>query len=238
MLIIKPKSEKLKSKSQLIKAFKTSLLIAISISSFILIGVSLFIANRQSRPKFQFPNQLALSGWKLQSSNDLDNALKDTFKNSAIASRQYFYTSPSQDILRIDALYIEGISAIPQYLSKLGLNQSNQKLNIRYLESVGYYALFADQDRVYLSSCINARGMTAITEEQFTNNYQVDYQNLRHMSLYLLGMRDLRDNRCLLTTISIKLDKLEKNKLEQSYQILEKTWTNWYQIWKNSLQQN
>jgi len=235
MLKIKPKSGKLKSKLQLIKVFKISLLIAISISSCILICVSLFIPNRQSRPKFQFPNQLALSEWKLQSSNDLDNALKDIFKNSAIASRQYFYTSPSQDILRIDALYIEGISIIPQYLSKLGLNQSNKKLNIRYLESVGYYALFADQDRVYLSSCINARGMTAITEEQFMNNYQVDYRNLHHMSLYLLGMRDLRNNRCLLTTISIKL---EKNKLEPSYQILEKIWTNWYQIWKNNLQQN
>jgi cyanosortase A-associated protein len=204
-----------------LKIFKIYCLVIILLSSIITIIISLFIPNLQNRPKFQLPNQLSLRGWKLQSSKDFDKALK----NGAIAAKKYIYISPRQDLLEIDSLYISGTTAITRYLEISGFN-SSQNLNIHYLDSIGYYALFRDGDRAYLSSCINPHGITTITEEQFFHNI-----NLKHIGFYLLGFRDLRDSKCLLMTLSVSL---KTTKLDKAYETLKNSWVYLYQNWKTN----
>lgn len=208
-----------RSRLRSLKTFKISCLAVVLASSFITISVSLFIPNLQNRPKFQFPNQLSLRGWEFQSSNDFDIALK----NGAIAAKQYVYILPKQDVIKIDSLYISGTTPITKYLEISGFNPS-QNLNIHYLDSIGYYALFSNKDRAYLSSCINTHGITTINEKQFIHNI-----NLEHISFYLFGIRDLRDRKCFLTTLSVSL---KTTKLNQAYAILENSWIHWHQNWK------
>jgi cyanosortase A-associated protein len=50
----------------------------------------------------------------------------------------------------------------------------------------------------------------------------------------LLGITNIRDDRCLLTAISIPLENKQNQNLNNSYQKLEKVWTNWYQKWENN----
>lgn len=211
-----------RSRLRSLKTFKIYCLIIIVISSLITISIFLLIPNLQNRPKFQLPNQLSLRGWKLKSSEDFDDALK----NGAIAAKKYVYISLKQDVLEIDSLYISGTTSITKYLEMSSFN-SSQYLSIHYLDSIGYYALFSDRDRAYLSSCINHRGVTTITEEQFVRN--INLVNLEHISFYLLGMRDLRDSKCLLTTLSVSL---KTTKLDKAYRTLETSWIHWYQNWK------
>jgi len=217
--MLKVRSRFNRSRLQSLKIFKIYCLAIISLSSLITIGISLFIPHLQNRPKFQFPNQLSLRGWKLQSSKDFDAALK----NGAIAAKKYTYISPKQDLLEIDSLYISGTTEITRYLEMSGFN-SSQNLNIHYLDSIGYYALFSDGDRAYLSSCINSHGMATVTEDQFVHNI-----NLEHIGFYLLGFRDLRDRKCLLTTLAVSL---KTTKLDKAYGTLENSWIDWYQNWK------
>ena len=69
----KYKDKKLKVKT--FKSFKVFYLIAIFTSTSIAISISIFTPNFKNRPKFQFPEQLSLTNWQFQSSNNLDNAL-------------------------------------------------------------------------------------------------------------------------------------------------------------------
>ena len=229
-IVSRQKYKDKKSRIKIFKDFKVFCLIAVFTSTSIAISISIFTPNFKNRPKFQFPDQVSLTNWQFQSSNNLDNALK----NNAIAARKYFYTSPTKDTLQIDALYIDGIVSIPNSLAILGLKYSSNSLNIRYLESVGYYALFVDQDRAYLSSCINPYGDTTVTEDQFINNR--DNTTSNRIGSYLLGVTSLRDNRCLFTTISIplenpKLVNQSTSSLVKMHQKLESVWINWHKNW-------
>ena len=236
--IISPQKYKdKKSRVKTFKSFKVFYLIAVFTSTCVAISISIFTPNFKNRPKFQFPKQVSLTNWQFQSSNNLDNALK----NNAIATRKYFYISPTKDTLQIDAVYIDRIVSIPKSLEILGLKYSSNSLNIRYLKSVGYYALFVDQERAYLSSCINPYGDTTVTEDQFINNRDSTTSN--RIGSYLLGVTNLRDNRCLFTTISISLKSIllenpksvnqRTNSLTKTHQKLESAWTNWHQNWQD-----
>ncbi len=225
-----------KSRIKTFKDFKVFCLIAVFTSTCIAISISIFTPNFKNRPKFQFPNQISLTNWQFRSSNNLDNVLKSASKNNAIAAKKYFYVSSTKDTLQIDALYIDGIVSLPKSLEILGLKYSSNSLNIRYLKSVGYYALFVDQERAYLSACINPYGDTTVTEDQFINNRYNTTSN--RIGSYLLGVTNLRDHRCLFTTISMplenpKLVNQSTNSLAKMHQKLEKAWTNWYQNWQD-----
>ncbi|PZO43748.1 MAG: hypothetical protein DCF19_03720 [Pseudanabaena frigida] len=221
-----------KSRIKAFKLFKISCLITVFTSTCIAISISLFTPNFKSR-SLQFPNQVSLSEWKFLSSNNLEHAST----NGAIASRQYFYVSPTQEDLRIDAMYVNGVASIPEALGLLGLNYSSNNLSIRYIETIGYYALFADRERAYLSSCINPYGLTTFTKEQFINNRNTYDITLERIITYAIGFTDFRDERCLFTTISVPLINQKSvnqrtDSLSEIHQKLEKIWINWYQNWK------
>ncbi|MEI6332299.1 MAG: cyanoexosortase A system-associated protein [Pseudanabaena sp. ELA645] len=222
-----------------IQSSKKYFLIIAFTSSIISIGISLFIPRYQDRPKFKLPDQVSLSEWRSLSSEDLSPLLQSPQNTEVSDARRYFYTSSAQDTLRIDALYINGSAVIPKSLEILNLRYSIDSLNIRHQKTIGHYALFNDQDRVYLSSCINPRGLSTVTQEQLTNNRNYYDFTPDRIATYLLGVTYIRDNRCLFTIMSVPLEKaqisnLNNNSLDNAYQKLEKAWTNWYQKWENN----
>lgn len=226
-------SPKLKDKKLLlsqIKKTKNISLFTVLIATCTAIGIYLFIPSSKLRPKYQLPTQITLSEWKFQSSNPLNNL----YAQKAIASQRYIYKSDKDEVLQIDLLYVNGIVKVPQYLLDLGLNPTKNSIINRYSQNTGHYLLFSDQKRAYLSSCINPRGGSTITEDQFMQNRNTYDINPERIISYLFGTTDLRDTRCLFTIMSIpledqNLDSQNVNSLDESYQKLEKAWTNWHQ---------
>jgi len=89
----------------------------------------------------------------------------------------------------------------------------------------GYYSLFNYKGRSHLVSCINPRGSSTVTSQQFlANRNQYDLQPERFIP-WILGQEALRDNRCLWVDMSIPLEA------KTAYPILEKAWGSWYQYW-------
>jgi len=224
--------------SQLSKS-KNIGLVTVLIATCIAIGIYLFTPSFKSRAKYQLPNQISLTDWKFQSSNSLD----DLYANKAIASKRYIYQSANKELLQIDILYINGIVKVPQYLLDLDLNSSKNILVTRYSQDTGHYVLFSNQKRAYLSSCINPRGGSTITEDQFMQNRNTYDINPERIISYLLGTTDLRDTRCLFTIMSIplednNLDSQQVNSLDDSYQKLEKIWINWHKDWQRIFPKN
>ncbi len=222
-------------KSRLISLKKIKILCLTTVFTASCIAISISLSNplTKNKSKFQLPNQVSLNTWRLNSSNNLQQALQ----NGALSAKQYSYSSSAQSGLRVDALYINGVVSIPKSLEIIGLKYPSHKLRISYLEKVGYYALFLDQERLYLSSCINSRGFTTVTEEQFIYHRPLDL-SFRHISAYLIGTRDLFNSHCLLTTLSIPLDKNNMVNpqtiyMDKNAQTLEKAWIDWHQNWKD-----
>ncbi len=225
--------ENRKSRLTFLKKFKTLCLTASLTSSCIAIMISLSIPLTKNESKFQLPNQVSLKTWQLNSSNDLQQAIQ----NGALSAKRYSYSSATQSDLRVDALYINGVVSIPQSLEIIGLKYPSNKLRVSYLEKVGYYALFFDQERAYLSSCINSNGFTTVTEDQFIRHRPLEL-NFSHISGYLIGTRDLFDSRCLFTTLSIPIDKnnmvnSQTIYMDKNAKTLEQAWIAWHHNWKD-----
>jgi cyanosortase A-associated protein len=223
-----------KSRFKLLKNIKIFCLIIACTSVFFAISICLFNSNLKTHSKLQLPSQISLANWQLKESKILNISLD----NDATSAQQYLYISSPRNILRIDAIYTNGTVSISKSLEMIGVKSSNNNLSMRYLEKVGYYALFSDQERAYLSSCINSLGMTTVTEEQFINNRPLEI-TWRHISAYLMGTSDLFDDRCLFTTISIPIEKNDlvgknNSSLDKKYQTLEKAWINWHLYWKDN----
>jgi cyanosortase A-associated protein len=106
---------------------------------------------------------------------------------------------------------------------------------VRHRESIGYYGLGVEQQRAYLSACINLQGNSTFTNTQFNQNQQQKEQHRQPFLSWLLGQEQLiKDKRCLWAHLSIPL---KNSSPEAAYQVLETAWFSWYQYWHSRLQQ-
>ncbi len=231
-------SQKLKN----IKKFKGLCLITAFTASCIAISIALFIPKSKQYSQLEFPQQITLPDWRSQSSENLTKVLI----NDAIATKRYSYTSSTNDkstndSLRIDILYINRRLNLPKELKTIGLSPLENSLNLRYLKAVGHYILFKDQERTYLSSCINSRGGSTVTEAQFNQNRSTFDITPDRLGLYLLGIKELRDTRCLLVIMSIPLinkhENISANFIQNTVTEinslkLERAWVDLYKDWK------
>ncbi|PZU94430.1 MAG: hypothetical protein DCE90_15040 [Pseudanabaena sp.] len=232
-------------KQKIVSLIKTRkvFLIAIASASAIAVIMSFFLPNFRTRPKFQLPEKISLPDLKFQSSSGA-NKLRDIDKFSA-SVRQYIYTFADNSLekeLRIDTAYILSNATIPASLSVLEIKYPNDNLETRRIEGVGYFTLFTHEQRAYLASCINPRGGATVTLEQFNNNRNKYDISPERFVRYLIGLADLRDDRCLLTAMSIALDSKitpqNKEVLEPVYQKLQQSWSNWFANWQGNFPEN
>jgi cyanosortase A-associated protein len=119
--------------------------------------------------------------------------------------------------------YLKGITDI-----QISEDQLRQK-SIRK-DPVGYYATFTHQNRAYLTACINPRGISTVTQEQFIDNASAQAMDREVIVSWLLGQKDLRDRRCLWTLMSTPLNT--NSDLGTTNQKLEKIWFLWYEWWQ------
>jgi cyanosortase A-associated protein len=96
---------------------------------------------------------------------------------------------------------------------------------------LGYYFTFEHQDRLYLTACINPRGVSTVTTEQFEDNASERALDGDVLMSWLLGQKDLRDRRCLWTLMSTpKPANGDRQVIEQK---LQTVWSLWYGWWQN-----
>jgi cyanosortase A-associated protein len=104
-----------------------------------------------------------------------------------------------------------------------------ENTDIEKIPEVGYYILFSNRDRAYLSACINSRGNTTVTAKQFSQNRYSQDLKFNIVLPWLQGKDSLRDSRCLWVQLSTPL---EKSTTSIAYQTLTKAWIDWYHWWQ------
>jgi cyanosortase A-associated protein len=148
-----------------------------------------------------------------------------------IATQRYIYKANQEKIIgeiQIDFLYLNRTVDVFRELKALSIRYEPTSLQARNNANTGHYVMFNAANRAYLATCINPRGNATITDQQFIanrNKYDISGDRL---VLYLLGISDLRDHRCLLTLLSVP----HQSSNQLSHQLLESVWEVWYQYWQ------
>jgi cyanosortase A-associated protein len=182
---------------------------------------------------FVFPDRVPLKSWQAADTETLsDRRTELTDEDERLnAGKRYSYVHNSIT-LEIEMRYLVGTRG---NLSKLSEEQTSipaklfDRGKIRQINNIGFYILFSDRDRAYLSSCINSRGGSTVNMQQFSKNrYAYDLKSNLFVP-WLLGKEILRDRRCLWTQMSIPKNSSNLNTAEQ---ILKTAWIDWYHWWQ------
>jgi cyanosortase A-associated protein len=198
---------------------------------YVFFKIVLFPSSKQlaaTPTPFVFPATVPLPLWQLQESVPL----KITDDPNFFASRRYRYQQ-DRISLNIDMHYIvqaRGDIDVKKLLKAHIFPQNvTTPLLVRKKPGVGFHVLFTNQGKAYLSTCLNSRGGSTVTEDQFRRNRNAYDVDLGRLVLWLLGLKELRDWRCLWNVFSVPW---ESAKPDEAYSILESAWFSWFPWWE------
>lgn len=185
------------------------------------------VSNKSDATSFVFPEKIPLPQWQQATSSLI---LQPTPKNLEItAQKSYRYTQNHLPV-DIEMRYVKS-GDVPLFIKTF--NSISSSAIVRQHKEIGFYGLGIDQQKAYLSACINPQGNSTFTSEQFNQNlYNLNSKNILS---WLQGGRNLKDQRCLWTHLTVNL---ENSSPETAYQILENAWFSWYRWWKPQFPEN
>jgi cyanosortase A-associated protein len=206
-------------------------------ASFLILGRSLIDDSIGKPTPFVFPERIEFAQVQTQTSAATSPETivdtKDFYgKPRYLSGKSYKY---AVDNIPIDIAFRYAVGTngdLFLYLKEYGNIEINEddlrQKTVR--DSTGYYAAFEYQNRAYVTACINPRGISTVTKEQFEDNASDRATDRDVVIGWLLGQKDLRDRRCLWTLMSTPIESdSDRNAANQK---LEKTWTLWYEWWK------
>lgn len=214
-------------------------LLAILVAGSLLIFLRSLVDSNIGKPTpAMFPERLELAEAKLTQSEPLIDTKDFYFKPKYLSGHRYKFLVDNQPI-DISLRYGVGTEGdIPIFLKELAnidMNEDDIRQKIVRKAPIGYYAMFTYQNQAYLTACINPRGISTVTKEQFDDNASDRAMDRDVIISWLLGQKDLRDRRCLWTLMSTPL-AADKDSAATN-QKLEKIWISWYEWWKTNFPQ-
>lgn len=115
------------------------------------------------------------------------------------------------------------------------IRAANANLQQRTLQGVGSYGILAHQGRAYLSACVNPRGESTVTEQEFKQNSNQHDLKPDRVLPWIMGQAPLLDRRCLWTLMSVPLsDAPTPAELNDAFKTLETAWADWHQWWRSN----
>ncbi|NJK70163.1 MAG: cyanoexosortase A system-associated protein [Microcoleus sp. CSU_2_2] len=204
-------------------------LLAITLGGVLLVaGKVIFyptIGNRQT-VEYNLPESVPLSGWQMVKSSPLK--IDDT--SQVKVAKNYRYQQ-NRVFLEVEMRYVVGTNGDVEGMMKghTILKSSPGKLALANIQGVGFHGILQQQNRLYLSSCINPRGGATVTGEQFRYNRNTQDVRFDRLMFWLLGKGNIQDQRCFWTQMSVPLDRTNP---EDAKKILENAWVSWYQRWQ------
>jgi cyanosortase A-associated protein len=207
------------------KPFRISLL-SITFGSAILVLGKLILFSSATQPQFApfvFPEKVPLPQWQFSESRLL---IESKEKPPELFSQKYYRYIQNDQQLDITMHYLI-VEYVP-FNNQIWTPISSSAI-VRQKTGIGFYGLGVTQQRAYLSSCINPRGGSTFTNEQFNQNRYLYDLRPQYLLSWLVGKNSLLDRRCLWVNLSVSLTKSSP---ESAYQVLENAWFSWYQWWQ------
>ncbi|WP_017655600.1 cyanoexosortase A system-associated protein [Fortiea contorta] len=200
--------------------------LAVIFAGAILVLGKLILSPTSAPPEitsFVFPPEVPLPQWRLSESF---SPPEPKAQAAEIISQNYYRYIQNSKQLDIDMRYL---MLEYTHFSIKNLTPISTSAIVRQHQKVGFYGLGIDQQRAYLSSCINPRGGSTFTVEQFNRNRYLYDLRPQYFLSWLLGKDSLLDRRCLWVNLSVPL---QGSSPQAAYQVLENAWIPWYQWWE------
>ncbi|OUL24412.1 cyanoexosortase A system-associated protein [Nostoc sp. RF31YmG] len=204
-------------------------LLALTFVTGLLVTGKVILLPSLDKPKinaFTFPEAVPLAQWQLSLSAPLKTLNGE--HPELVAQKHYRYIENNLPV-DIEMRYLQNLYntdvnfLVEQYTS------IKSSATLRQKEGIGYYGLGIDQQRAYLSACINPRGGSTFTHAQFRNNRYMNDVRFERLLPLLKGEEPLLDKRCLWVHMSIPV---QNSSPEAVYQVLENIWFSWYKWWQ------
>lgn len=171
-----------------------------------------------------------LSDWQFVDSKPISNS-------EAKFGQKYRYRKEALS-LTAEQYYMVSDGNVSRYLFVYSpVHTANADMVIKFHPDVGHYGLVSYKGNAYLSACVNPRGHSTVTEQQFTQNRYTHDLKLSRIFPWMLGQASLLDYRCLWTLLTIPLKPdAGANSLtsEAAYKNLELAWFPWHQWWQSN----
>ncbi len=177
---------------------------------------------------YQLPAEVSLPNWQTEPSSELKK--RDDERQDEVSGRLYQYRQGDRTLTIEMRYFVGGDSQVRNLLLKYDKPGAATSFpaTIQHDPETGYFSLFSDQGNAYLSSCINPRGGSTVTLEQFKQNrYAHDFRVDRIVPV-ILGQTTLQDGRCLWTFMQIPIQSDDQH---EAYRLLKEAWTSWFQQW-------
>lgn len=169
-----------------------------------------------------------LPEWQLLNNSELKA------NNDSRFGRSYRYQQ-GDNTLNADVHYMTSDGNVSRYLFVYSLvRTANANLKVKYKPETGFYGVLSDKGQAYLTACVNPRGQSTVTEQQFTQSrYTYDLKPNRIVP-WILGKESLIDRRCLWTLLSTPMQPniTPEASEEAAYKTLETAWLSWHQWWQ------
>lgn len=209
------------------KEVRIQFLALIFSTGLLVVGKSILFPQEEPKANtFIFPEEVPIAQWQTSVAPPLQSL---TQQNSDLLARKNYRYVKNGLSLDIEMRYLQNFynADISDYIRRnLGIKSSSV---VRQQKETGYYGLGVDEQKAYLSTCINPRGGSTFTHAQFRDNRFSQDINLNRIMPILQGKEALLDKRCLWVHLSIPL---QNSSPEEAYQVLEKAWLSWYQWWQ------
>lgn len=202
-------------------------------AALFVLGKSFLDPNFAKVTLFEFPPEVDLPNWQFIESQALEVDSPKGNEDSVFTSGRLYRYGHNDLPLEVEMRYVVRTQgAVDELILKHPTVQSSPPKDMTgkmgEIEGVGFHVTFVHQQRAYLSSCINPRGVSTVTKEQFNNNRNTYDPQLNRLLPVLLGREDWKDYRCLWVHLSIPLTESSP---ESAYSTLETAWQSWYQWW-------
>lgn len=204
-------------------------ILAVTLGGVMLVaGKSIFFPNLGNRAaaEYNFPESVPLAEWQMVESLPLKIADTSQVK----AARKYRYKKNSLS-LEVEMRYVLQTNGdVPSMMQgHTILKSSPGKLAVATIPGMGFYGILQQQNRLYLSSCINPRGGATVDAEQFRYNRNTQDIRFDRLLFWLLGKGTIQDNRCLWAQMSVPLNKTTP---EEASKVLQNAWVSWHRWWQ------
>lgn len=212
---------------------RTILLGIMAISTTVTLGKSV-VHPKVISPRinnYSFPESVALAQWQLSSSMPVNyHQVKPSqyITGDFVAGKHYHYVSGGKS-LDIEMRYFANTNG--DLKSFITSQTEDLSSGLKQNKEQGSYGLYTNNNKAYLSTCINPVGNSTVTSDQFKRNLMIHGNNPQRIMPWLLGKAEFRDKRCLWAHLSIPLER--DVTVDETYKILEMTWDDWQDYWRS-----
>ncbi|NES99911.1 MAG: cyanoexosortase A system-associated protein [Sphaerospermopsis sp. SIO1G1] len=218
---------------------KRRLFLIFTWSGILLTAFFLFL-NKKPVGNNIFNPEISVDNWQKMKVTSLKNQKIEIPDNgnyiSINSGKDYIYLQNDQK-LELQMRYVVNTRGnINPFLLSLSQDlKQDAENNIKYIENVGYYLLYSDAQKAYLTACINSRGGSTVNSSQFMNNRYKHDININRLIPWILGREVFRDDRCIWTQLSLPVNQKAAT---ETYPILEFILKDNYKKWQTRLGHN